>query len=287
MMAKALGNYCSQTVNGKKKKSHPEEHFLTNLKNKVENNGETDQGVLRATDFNSLVQAVIDNQNDLKGVVKSVRYGETGVIKTPDSNGLVTIPSDAANKYKFSMISPDGNYTKYGDYINSFPQYILLGESFSVKVRISFTENIDGVDEPSKTPLRVNFKVGSSIAYSADIYDFNLKDSLITDSQKTITFNFAKYLASNSNNTISIEIIDTLQPARIAPENRQFNTVYVVNTKADIKLEGTVNNLNIYNSSSLYSDASKIVINETSGISNPSLNKLIPTKTSYFPFRNS
>lgn len=34
MMAKALGNYCSQTVNGKKKKSHPEEHFLTNLKNK-------------------------------------------------------------------------------------------------------------------------------------------------------------------------------------------------------------------------------------------------------------
>lgn len=34
MMAKALGNYYSQTVNGKKKKSHPEEYFLTNLKNK-------------------------------------------------------------------------------------------------------------------------------------------------------------------------------------------------------------------------------------------------------------
>lgn len=225
---------------------------------------DNENGMLFATDFVNLVTAVRENQEAVKGVVKSVRFGESGVVNIPDDTGLVTIPSDAGEKYKFSMISPDSNYKNYDDYINSFPQYILLGESFNVDVRISFTENRDDVDVPSKSPLLVKFKVGSTEVYSTNIYSFNLKDSLITDSQKTISFNFAKYLQSNSKNTVSIEIIDTVQPARIAKEIREFNTVYVVNAKAELKLEGTVNNLNIYDTKSLDNKDSNIVITTTS-----------------------
>ena len=47
---------------------------LTNLKNKVENNGENDQGVLRAEEFNDLVQAVIENQQSVKNVITSINY---------------------------------------------------------------------------------------------------------------------------------------------------------------------------------------------------------------------
>ena len=47
---------------------------LTNLKNKVENNGENDQGVLRAEEFNNLVQAVIENQQAVKNVITSINY---------------------------------------------------------------------------------------------------------------------------------------------------------------------------------------------------------------------
>lgn len=238
---------------------------IVDLTNKQENGGKDDHGVLRAEEFNRLVDAVIENQEGLVGVVRGVRFGMGAQPEFPDSTGIVTIQSNVTDTYKFSMISPDGQYATYGEYMNSFPSYILAGESFNVRVRVSFTEKIDDVDTSIKTPLKVNFKVGSNIVYSANIYDYNLTDSLIKESEKTISFNFAPYLSKNAVNEVSFEIVDAaVEYPRIAPQTRIFNKVFVVNTEVSLKLEGTVNNLNIYNYDSLENEHANIVVTTTS-----------------------
>ena len=220
---------------------------IVDLTNKQENQGKDDSGVLRAEEFNRLVDAVIETQTGLNGVVRGVRFGMGAQPEFPDTSGIVTIQSNVTDTYKFSMISPDGQYATYADYMNSFPSYILAGESFNVRVRVSFTEKIDDVDTSIKTPLKVNFKVGSNIVYSTNIYDYNLKDNLIKESEKTVSFNFAPYLAKNAVNEVSFEVIDaSVEYPRIATQTRIFNKVFVVNTEVSLKLEGTVNNLNIY-----------------------------------------
>ena len=243
---------------------------LTNLANKIDNN-DTEQGALTAKEFNNLVSAVIDNQNELKSVVKSVQFGLGTTPIRPDASGNVVIRSDTAETYKFSMISPEETYATYNDYMNSFPQYIISGDSFNIKVRVSFTEKIDDVDTSIKTPLKINFKVGSNIVYSTSIYDFNITDSLIKDSEKTVSFNFAPYLSNNAINTISFDIIDTAENPRIIAQTRTFNNVFVVNASCNISLEGTVNGYNIYNSSSLLNDDAKITISTTSNSGKVSL----------------
>lgn len=243
---------------------------LTNLANKIDNS-DTDQGALRADEFNNLVKAVIANQNELKSVVKSVQFGLGTTPIKPDASGNVVIRSDSAETYKFSMISPEETYATYNDYMNSFPQYIISGDSFNIKVRVSFTEKIDDVDTSIKTPLKINFKVGSNIVYSTSIYDFNITDSLIKDSEKTVSFNFAPYLSNNAINTISFDIIDTAENPRIITQTRTFNNVFVVNASCNVSLEGTVNGYNIYNSSSLLNDDAKITISTTSNSGKVSL----------------
>lgn len=236
---------------------------LTKLANKIDNN-DTDQGVLRADEFNNLVRAVIDNQNDLKGVVKGVKFGTDGEVAIPNDKGIVTIKTDVTDTYKFSFLSPDESYKDILEYIESFPSYILAGQSYNVKVRISFTERFNDVDTSIKDPLKINFKVGSDIAYTTSIYDFNLKDNLINDNEKTISFNFANYLVKNSINDCSIEVFDTAEYPRINPKVIKLNKVFVVNASCNIKLEGTKNNLNIYDTSSLLNDDSNIVVTTTS-----------------------
>lgn len=234
---------------------------IVDLTNKQENGGKDDHGVLRAEEFNRLVDAVIENQEGLVGVVRGVRFGMGAPAELPDEHGVVTIQSNVTDTYKFSMISPDEQYQTYQEYMNSFPSYILAGEAFNVRVRVSFTEKLEDIDTPISTPLLVNFKVGSNIVASANIYDFNIEDNLIKDSERTISFNYAPYLSKNSVNDISFEIVDKAEYPRINTQTRTFKKVFVVSTEVILKLEGTVNNYNIYNYDSLENEHSNIVIN--------------------------
>jgi hypothetical protein len=237
---------------------------IIDLQNKVEDGGQSNNGVLRAEEFNRLVEAVVETQDNLVGIVKGVQFGAGGEVARPNADGVVTIRTDVTDKYKFSYISPDENYDNFLSYIRSFPSYILAGESYNVKVRVSFTERFNDVDTSINEPLKVNFKVGTNTVYSTNIYDYKSEDSLIKDTEKTVSFNFANYLAKNSINECSIEVVDKSEYPRITPQVVKFYKVFVVNASCNIKLEGTVNNLNIYDTSSLSNDASNIVITTTS-----------------------
>lgn len=225
---------------------------------------DNENGMLFATDFVKLVTAVQENQEAVKGVVKGIKFGLGAEITNPNDKGIVTINTDVTDTYKFSFLSPDENYEDVLQYVNSFPSYILAGQSYNVKVRISFKERFNDVDTSVKTPLKVNFKVGTNTVYTTNIYDFYLQDNLIKDNEKTISFNFANYLTNNSINDCSIEVFDPAEYPRITPKQLPLNRVFVVNASCNIKLEGTVNNLNIYDTSSLLNTSSNIVITTSS-----------------------
>lgn len=73
---------------------------LTNLKNKTENNGEDERGILRAEDFNNLVKAVIENQDGIYDVqrksVKGIRLN-TVLYNNVDSNGIIDLTISDSN----------------------------------------------------------------------------------------------------------------------------------------------------------------------------------------------
>lgn len=225
---------------------------------------DNENGMLFATDFVKLVTAVQENQEAVKGVVKGIKFGLGAEVTNPNDKGIVTINTDVTDTYKFSFLSPDEKYEDVLQYVNSFPSYILAGQSYNVKVRISFKERFNDVDTSVKTPLKVNFKVGTNTVYTTNIYDFYLQDNLIKDSEKTISFNFANYLTNNSINDCSIEVFDPAEYPRITPKPLPLNRVFVVNASCNIKLEGTENNLNIYDSDSLDNESSNIVITTSS-----------------------
>lgn len=155
---------------------------LTNLKNKVENNGETDQGVLRAEEFNNLVQAVIDNQNGLKGVVKSIKYnGNTydtvinGVLQmeVKDTSDRIT----GFDWYK-TLDYPNNYISKSGSCIVEF------GIIDKVKNPMDESETV-----PNSNPGILNFYINDTKVDSIkNVFDKDHK----SNKEKIISYDFNK-----------------------------------------------------------------------------------------------
>jgi hypothetical protein len=203
---------------------------LTGLLNKTENNGETDDGVLRAEEFTNLVNNVILNEQGVKASVKKIKFGAAEV--TPDSDGLAIIPTESGAKISLTLVSPEGNYKDYMTYMNSFPQFIHKGEDYTVKVKLTFRELIDDVQWPINDKLTINFKVGDKIVGTSDIYDYELDNAAVGDDKRLVTFNFARYFQSNDYNQPVVEIVD--KNSRIQSIKRSFKDVYVADVNVNV-----------------------------------------------------
>jgi hypothetical protein len=86
---------------------------LTNLRNKVENNGENDQGVLRASDFNNLVQAVIDNQTAVNGSIKAIKYNNVEYRNVVDGVLEMNVYDTSSRNVKFEWLNGSGRNPKH------------------------------------------------------------------------------------------------------------------------------------------------------------------------------
>lgn len=86
---------------------------LTNLRNKVENNGETDQGVLRAEDFNNLVNAVIENQNAVNGSIKAIKYNNVEYKTVVNGVLEMNVYDTSSRNVKFEWLNGTGKNPKH------------------------------------------------------------------------------------------------------------------------------------------------------------------------------
>ena len=230
---------------------------LTDLLDKIENNGETDDGVLRADEFVKLVNNVIVNERGVKSSVKKIKFGASPEL-TPDSAGLVVIPTEAGNKIELKPLPVEDGYDDFMSYLNSRPQFIYKGSDYTVKLKVLFRELIDDTQWPINDKLIVNFYVGEKLVGTSDIYDYELNSASASDDKKIVSFNFSRYFQPNSYNTPIVVISDPR--SRVQEVRRPFPDVYYANITVSTKLIGTVNNLSVFDNNSLTTDDAKINI---------------------------
>lgn len=152
---------------------------LTGLLNKVENKGETPQGKLSAEEFNTLVQAVRENQ----GSVRSVSYN-SGVKIKPDENGNVDLIITDSNYVLRLKTTVDG----------TAPYRVALGNEYNMTIEVS-NKFLDGDEQVSvSTACTATFYCNGLAVNTQEVYDGDV-----------IKFNFGKFFTEGKN-TIYVNI---------------------------------------------------------------------------------
>lgn len=206
---------------------------LTGLLNKIENKGETPQGKLSAEEFNTLVQAVRENQ----GSVRSVSYN-SGVKIRPDENGNVDLIITESNYILRLKTTVDG----------VAPYKVALGNNYNMTVEIS-NKYLDGDQQvPVSTACTATFYCNDLIVNTQEVYDGDV-----------VTFNFGKYFTEGKNtiyvnvnnnygeiqNTMTYEITAIY----LAVELPNFNPTEIKRGESwdlDVKVVGSPANVYIY-----------------------------------------
>ena len=82
---------------------------ISGLIPKKENGGTTDEGRLTAKEWMTLVEAVQENQDAVKGAIKGIRYNKNTLYNTVDENGILDmVVADSSGRnveFEFSMFS--------------------------------------------------------------------------------------------------------------------------------------------------------------------------------------
>ena len=161
---------------------------ITSLRGKIENDGATDAGMLRAEEFNTLVKAVIENQDGLKTTIKGVKFKGN---EMPVEDGIVII-NDSTSKFNVGI-----------NWIKEPPKYSAKGSDCII--RVSINNKFLGGD-PNGTPASMGatlkfYRNGDLIGTVNDVYDKDFEGNVT----KEVEFNIGKYV-SDGNNQVYIEL---------------------------------------------------------------------------------
>ena len=206
---------------------------ITGLLNKVENKGETLQGKLSAAEFNTLVQAVRENQAG----VRTVSYNG-GVKIRPDENGNVDLIITESNYILRLKTTVDG----------VAPYKVALGNEYNMTIEIS-NKYLDGDEQVSvSTACTATFYCNGLVVNTQEVYDGDI-----------VKFNFGKYFTEGKNtiyvnvnnnygeiqNTLTYEITAIY----LSVELPNFDPIEIKRGESwdlDVKIVGSAANVFIY-----------------------------------------
>lgn len=208
---------------------------ITGLNNKEENGGAAPRGVLTPTEWNTLVDAVIENQNAVNKSIKGIRFNGT-VYDQADDKGIVEIE------------------IREGDYIVDFngfemtpPSIITKGEPCIVKFTI--INRVRSTNEPHIFGATAKFYWGNDLVGTVEnIYDVEYNDPSNPNPLKVVEFDFAKAVQLSSSvdgNRLSI-VIDNGEPGESSKKTSQPFLTRLVNASLNASLSGGINNKYIY-----------------------------------------
>ena len=208
---------------------------IIDLNNKREDNGGSNQGVLRAEEFNRLVDAVIENQTALDSVVKGILIGtkEYYPIKDGDQKGFVNItPGLSGDKYSISINLPE-NY--------QLPNIIKKGDPCTVLFTISHNKTDGSVfSSPCKASINLG---GTTIDVIENIYDSTLSSN--GSSMKTLV----EYDLTKTNK-LSTSTDGNLIEIKVENEYGAFDvltfSVLVVDGSVTLSLNNGLSGYNVY-----------------------------------------
>ena len=148
---------------------------ITDLNNKIQNEGDTAQGRLSADEFNKLVNAVIDLQSS---GVQSITINNGEVKFRPDDTGNINLMISESN-YNLSLTTT----------VSGNPPYnIALNGEFMMHVKVlnKFIEGDKASD--TYTACKADFYCNNSVVYSREVYD-----------KEEFDFNWGPYLSEGKN----------------------------------------------------------------------------------------
>lgn len=203
---------------------------ISDLGNKVQNNGASPQGQVAAEEWNRLVRAVSENQNSVKSV--SV------------NNGAKFVPDEYGN---VNVIITESNYilNVTGEVNGSAPFKVALGSSFPMKVTISnkYLDNDVQVSVPSS--CKVDFYCNDLVVYSTDAYD---GDSVIYDFGKDLQEgkNYIKAVVDNNNGVIKETLNYEINAIYLALELPYFDKTEIQSAEWELAVKVVGSNANIF-----------------------------------------
>ena len=204
---------------------------INDLGSKVEDGGKTPSGKLSATEWNTLIRAVQENQNS----VKTISYN-SGVKLKPDENGNVDIIVTDSNYILNLKTTVEG----------TAPYKVALGNNFNLKLEVS-NKFLDGDQQVSvTTACTATFYCNDLVVGTQEVYDGD-----------KIDFNFGQFFVEGKNTfRVSVnnnygEIKDTLTyevtAIYLSIELPNFNPTDIVTGESwglDVKVIGS--NANVY-----------------------------------------
>lgn len=142
------------------------EHNISDLLNKTENEGSTNEGRLTANEWNKLVSAVQEVQTKSEGTIKGIKYNGG------EEAGGQTF-SEIDNEGYLKMTVADSSGYQLTTYVDNPPAYIARGSECIIKVRVS-SKQVNGNDTiPATAPCTANFYLNGAPTpfYTGNVYD--------------------------------------------------------------------------------------------------------------------
>ena len=207
---------------------------ITDLNNKIENEGENEKGRLSAKEFNRLVSAVIDLQSS---GVKSITVNNTGKPFVPDENGNINLTISDSD-YRIAISTTVEGTTPYN---------VALNGDFIMHVKVLHKYIGGDTETDAGIPCKAEFYCNDRVVYSKDVYDNDAFD-----------FNWGPYL-SEGPNKVYIKLDNgygSIKNSQIIQVNAIFLQLDIVNFDdldvktgdswpVKIKITGT-NDANVY-----------------------------------------
>ena len=190
---------------------------ISNLRYKVENGGTSPEGKLSAEEFNTLVTAVIENQNAvaelLEHAVYQIRQGSTSYL--PDANHVVNLPG--ANT-TVSVLTPD-NTDK------------IVSIDGTAKIHLRFTSVDGGSDTAEIVNVQVQvYQVGEWVTkgtFQVATRGFNFDE---TNPASYDEYDISEYLSPGDNQVrIQATGVETGVTGRLIFSSIVLTSLYIVN----------------------------------------------------------
>ena len=221
---------------------------ISNLIPKTENEGSTDAGRLTAKEWNTLVQAVEENQKAVNGAIKGINFNGTPYTKVEDGILQMTVVDTSGRKTKFEWVqSPvyptmQNVISKGGSCIVEFTVYDQVQSDVDASELVPY-------DNPGKVTFYVDDKQVGTVnnvytpgfsAYTGPIkFDFGKATTLSTKADG----NILKVVYTNSGVTIDRTFTVYVLDLSI---NAEIKNVYTTDDTPNIKVTVRGSDCNLY-----------------------------------------
>ena len=200
---------------------------INNLGGKKENDGTDQSGVLRASDWNTLVSAVQENQQAVQNSIKGITFNRVDYDKV-DDRGFLSITTSSGD-YDL-RITPEIEP----------PAVISKGSPCLIKFTVEHLDLTQGEAVSAKFPVTARFYCNGDIVGTIEnIYDKNYSAS--TGVTKVVEFDFAKAVelsTSENGNRMWVEIDNGLGYLK----NSSVYVTRVINMSVNVTLQGGIDN---------------------------------------------